>query len=59
MFGTLFTTTPADLSAKAADFGREIRSTGHERGGQSANLRAIHVEFDASGHHPDIRFGEA
>jgi hypothetical protein len=44
----------ADVGANAADFFREVRSTGHEGRRRVTNLRAITIKRDATGHHFDI-----
>ena len=49
----------ADFSAKRTDPGRELATSRHEPGGESANIRAVTIQFDATRHFLHIFFVQA
>jgi hypothetical protein len=59
VFSAFVAACPADLRALPAECGREFAPTRHIRGGNAANLRAIHIHRNAARHHFDVLFGEA
>ena len=54
VFPALLAASAADAAADTADFLCELRSSGHETSGYTANDRALVIEIDAARHSLDV-----
>lgn len=55
---TFFSTFITNLRAKFANLNGELATPGHVRNRQSADRRAVHIQFDTTRHGGDILFVE-